>query len=135
MYVVVLRVTDPEGEHAEANVTVRVSNLPPEASASVSPLSVRVGDAVNFTGQGYDTPSDEARLVVRWDLGDGNRTGDLTGSHVYLRAGDFSVTFTVTDDDGAFATMTFLVKVQAIPSVPPPVGPTGLPPPVCTPPP
>jgi len=122
-YVVVLRVTDPEGEAAEANVTVRVSNLPPEATASVGPLSVHVGDPVDFTGQGHDTPSDEARLVVRWDLGDGNRTANLTGSHVYLRAGAFNVTFTVTDDDGAVATRTFLINVSAIPTITPPVGP------------
>lgn len=122
-YVVVLRVTDPEGEAAEANVTVRVSNLPPEATASVSPLSVHVGDTVSFTGQGSDTPSDEARLVVRWDLGDGNRTANLTGSHVYMRAGDLTVTFTVTDDDGAVATRTFHIRVDAIPTIPPPVGP------------
>ena len=123
MHVITLRVTDPEGEAAEANVTVRVSNLSPEATASMSPLSVFVGDAVNFTGLGHDTPSDEARLVMRWDLGDGNRTADLTGSHVYARADNYTVTFTVTDDDGAVATQTFLVKVYAIPTVPPPVGP------------
>jgi PKD repeat protein len=122
-FVVVLLVTDPEGEAAEANVTVRVTNLPPEATASLSPLSAHVGDLINFTGQGHDTPSDEARLVMRWDLGDGNRTANLTGSHVYLRAGDFTVTFTVTDDDGAVATRTFHVRVDAIPTVPPPVGP------------
>jgi PKD repeat protein/dienelactone hydrolase len=122
-YVVVLRVTDPEGEAAEANVTVRVRNVPPEAVASVTPLTLRVGGLVNFSGSASDTPSDAGRLVVRWDLGDGNRTANLTGSHVFTRAGHYTVTFTVTDDDGEVATRDFLVRVEAMPSPPPPIGP------------
>ena len=111
---------DPEGEVATVTVVVTVVNVPPWANATMGPLTVEVGEQVNFSCTFGDTPSDEPGLSVDWDLGDGNRSSLVSGTQAYAAAGNYSVLLTVTDDDGAFTTREFMVTVNALPAPPPP---------------
>ena len=116
---VTFTVNDPEGEVATAVVTVTVVNLPPEATAEVSPLAIRTGGVVNFSCTVSDTPSDEGTLKVRWEFGDGGASAATKGNHTYATAGNYTVTMTVTDNNDMSATRTFTVRVEAPPVIPP----------------
>ncbi|MCZ7666664.1 MAG: PKD domain-containing protein [Chloroflexi bacterium] len=50
---------------------------------------------------------------MAWDFGDGqSAVGSLTPSHAYVASGQYTVTLTVTDDDGGSASDTLVVQVQ-----------------------
>ena len=121
----VLRAADRHGAVGEARVNITVRNLPPEVMASVGPLAVLVGEWLNLTAEGDDTPSDRSSLSVEWDLGDGNVSSEWSLAHNYSRAGTYRVTVTVTDDDNETASATFTVVVSERPAPPPPPPPTG----------
>ena len=79
---------------------VVVSNVKPVAKALASHAVAREGEAVHFTANGStDTPSDLEDLRYTWDTG----TEFFTGSEldiVFKSSGFYTVSLTVTDDDG-----------------------------------
>jgi PKD repeat protein len=119
-YRVTFTVNDPEGEIATAVVIVTVVNLPPEATAELSPLAIRTGGVVNFSCTVSDTPSDQGTLKVHWEFGDGGTSAARAGNHTYAATGNYTVTLTVMDNDDESVTRTFKVRVDA-PLVIPPV--------------
>lgn len=104
-YTVTLTVTDDEGASVttEREVTIEgPENRSPEAIFDVSTSSPRVGDAVRFDASASSDP-DGAIEEYRWDFtGDGRR--DTTGrrvEHAYDSPGEYTITLTVVDADGA----------------------------------
>ena len=86
-------------------------NQVPTAVATGTPVS---GDArliVDFDGSG-STDSDGTISTYAWDFGDGS-TGAISQnpSHIYFRAGNYTATLTVTDDEGATDTDTVAITV------------------------
>jgi PKD repeat protein len=70
------------------------------------------GRAVSFSGA-FDDPGLDDEHTIEWDLGDGTFMMDtLSFSHAYDDAGVYTVTLTVTDDDGGVGTDTALVDVK-----------------------
>jgi len=114
-YNISLLVTDDGGAFAPANLTVRVENAVPKASFTVERSSELEDTTVSFNASpSYDTPTDRAALMYRWDLGDGNLT-NFTSSPVaqnrYPSKGTYKVKLTVRDDDGAEANTTSSINV------------------------
>ncbi len=92
-------------------------NQAPTASftSTTSPLSV----AVNATAS---TDVDGTIVSYGWDFGNGTLGTGVTATGTYAAPGTYTVTLTVTDDDGATGTAT---RQVIVPDVPPNQAPTA----------
>src|SRR5438034_946859 len=86
------------GDWADAILVCSTSpNLPPQASFTVSSISVRPGDPVSFDGSSSTDPDGTIQLYT-WDFGDGSAgSGPLVG-HSFALAGTFNVVLTANFD-------------------------------------
>jgi PKD repeat protein len=123
MYYVVLTVTDDEGATGTDTVIVNVTgsyptNEPPVAQADPYYQEVGVGESAWFSGSNSYDP-DGFIVSYEWDFGDGNFGYGENTYHSYDAPGDYTVTLTVTDNEGAVGTDTCLVHVVGIYPAPP----------------
>jgi chitodextrinase len=110
-----LKVTDNDGLTAIATTSVTVNNVAPTVEAGAD-QEVFAGDTVSFSGSFTDPGWLDTHTIV-WDFGDGSVvTGTLTPTHVYYNKGTYTVTLTVTDDDGGVGSDTLSVTVKPIPA-------------------
>ena len=86
------------------------ANQSPTASFTFSPTSPVVGEAVQFDGSASNDP-DGSIVSYAWSFGDGGTAPGAFVSHVFSSNTSFSVTLTVTDDDGATGSQTKTVNV------------------------
>jgi PKD repeat protein len=82
----------PDNERPVARITVS----PPSGPA---PLAVTVSASASTDGDGTITG-------YAWTFGDGTTASGVTAEHTFATVGDFAVTLTVTDNDGATGTAT-----------------------------
>ncbi len=100
-YTAVLTVTDNDGASDTDSVKITVVNVPPVADAGDFQIANR-NETIIFNASGSrDTPSDIGSLTYFWDFGDGSTGSGKVVEHTYSAAGNYTVTLTVTDDDGA----------------------------------
>ena len=112
-YAVTLTVTDDDEAIDTATSTKTVLNRPPVASFTEDLTEVKKGEVIHFNASGSYDP-DGSIVSYFWDFGDGtNATGVSVVEHAYADAGDYNVTLTVTDDDGAFSSMISAKTVTA----------------------
>jgi serine protease len=86
------------------------SNTGPESGIAATPTDPHVGETTILRSDGLDT--DGYVDSWEWDLGDGTTTGGAKVEHAYESPGEYEVSLTVTDDDGASASATTTVDVQ-----------------------
>jgi large repetitive protein len=91
-------------------------NKPPVAAFAATPTFLNVA----FNGGGSSDP-DGSIASYAWNFGDGSALGSgATPTHTYAVAGTYSVTLTVTDNQGAFTSIAHPVTVVAAPPNQPP---------------
>ena len=72
---------------------------PPTAEAGGS-YQEDANTTITFNGLGSRDP-DGTITNYTWDFGDGTKGYGISPAHVYISAGNYTVTLTVKDDDGA----------------------------------
>jgi len=122
-----LRVTDDMGATDTDTTTVTVLNVAPTVEAGPD-QTVTAGDTVSFSGS-FTDPGWLDTHTATWDFGDGtvsvggivteehippDSTGTVTGTHIYTAGGAYTVTLTVTDDDGGIGSNMMQVFVRSI---------------------
>ena len=110
-YTVTLTVTDDDGatDTTTRQVTVSSVNLTPTAvigNPTINELAVTLNGADS-------TDPDGAITGYSWNYGDNTATGTgVTTNHTYAAGGTYTVTLTVTDDEGATDSATRQVTVD-----------------------
>lgn len=120
-YAVILTVTDKDGGSATAMASVEVSNATPTVNlAGPTPVNPVPWQTAKFSATLADAGAAD-RLEVAWDFGDGTTvqfrtvsTGVTAASHVYREPGQYTVTASVRDDDGATASASLRVTVEPV---------------------
>jgi PKD repeat protein len=113
IYTVTLTVTDNGGAVGSDTLAVTINNVAPLVDAG-DDLSGFEGDTFDFSGSAID-PGAADTLTIMWDFGDGTGdSGTLIPSHVYADDGIYTVTLTVTDDDGASSSDALTVTVNNV---------------------
>jgi PKD repeat protein len=80
-------------------------NKPPVAQVAVSPAGGPAPLKVGVSGAASTDP-DGTIAGYSWAFGDGSNVTGVSAEHTYASVGEFVITLTVTDDDGATATAT-----------------------------
>lgn len=88
----------------------RTPNLPPVPAFDVSPADPEAGRPVRFVAEASLDPDGELREIW-WDFGDGAAAEGRTADHVYSAAGTYTAVLTLSDDDGAAASLSQTVRV------------------------
>jgi PKD repeat protein len=113
-FTVTFTVTDAGGLIASATDTQLVTNALPVVSTGTPPSGAE-GSLLSFNGSFTDPGSADTHTYV-WDFGDGgSNTSSLTPAHAYVDDGSYTVSLTVTDDDGGLAAATMTVTVANAP--------------------
>ena len=113
-YTVTLEVTDDDGATDSTSHSVTVSNQAPVASFTYSPSTLKINEIVNFDASGSYDP-DGSIEKHEWDFGDSSTGTGQKLAHSYADSNTYSVTLTVTDDDGATDSASKNVVVADVP--------------------
>jgi PKD repeat protein len=117
-YTATVTVTDNGGATGSSTVGISaVSNQPPTASASATPLSGTAPLLVTFTGSGTD--ADGTIASYAWAFGDGGTSTLQNPTHTFASAGSYTATLTVTDNNGATASSSVAITVTVPTNLPP----------------
>lgn len=109
-FVVRIRATDDEGNQVERQRTVNVANVAPSIDASsIVPNTGPEGTEFQFSVSASDPGADT--LTYQWDFGDGISANGSTPTHTYAADGTYTVTLTVSDEDGGSTTEELSVVV------------------------
>jgi PKD repeat protein len=113
-HTVTLTVTDNEGASDDFSREVTVSTTAPANQPPVADFNAACSSQnCDFTNSSTD--ADGSITTFAWDFGEpasaDNTSAEEDPSHAYAAPGDFTVTLTVTDDDGATTSVTKTINV------------------------
>ncbi|MET0065220.1 MAG: PKD domain-containing protein [Candidatus Thiodiazotropha sp.] len=106
-------------KYAPSDCDAGSGNANPVANAN-GPYSGAVGDEISFSSSGSSDP-DGTIESYSWDFGDGEGSSQDNPNHTYSVAGDYTVSLTVTDNDGASSTDITNASIDSVqgPNEPP----------------
>jgi hypothetical protein len=123
-YVATLQAKDDGGMTGTTSVTVTGTNVAPSAKivaiTQTAPLVLTANESVSFSGSFSDPGAIDSHTAT-WSFGDGatsttsfgpGGSAGLSATHSYGKAGTFTTTLTVTDDDGGVGQTTSTVTIQ-----------------------
>jgi PKD repeat protein len=115
-YTITMTASDDDGQSCAATLQIvmddGMENTPTKPSAQITTDSVlaEVGMPVVLTAEALDPQGDD--LTFEWDLGDGNRSSEVSPNHSYAAIGRYPVTLTVRDSSGQTAQATAVVYIH-----------------------
>jgi parallel beta-helix repeat protein len=119
-YIVILNVTDSDGDTALANISITIEyDTFPDARFTWVPDS-NIYPGTNITFHIVNTAAGNAPFQYQWNFGDG--TGNSTEStpiHSYLVQGNYTVTLTITDRNGDVHVYSAVIQVNLNSETPP----------------
>ena len=108
---VTLRVTDDKGATAKVTKTITVGvNKPPIAAFTMSDSHTVITWTVTFDASNSSDP-DGSIVKYEWEFGDETTGKGNVVTHAFSTPGTYTVKLTVTDNDGASASIEKVVKV------------------------
>jgi PKD repeat protein len=111
-YTVTLTVTDDDGAMDSIDQIITVTNVGPTADFMYSPSSPSTADVVSFSD--LSTDSDGSIDSWSWTFGDGGSSALQNPTYSYDDDGTYTVTLTVTDDDGAMDSIDQIITVTNV---------------------
>jgi len=114
-FVVVLRVTDDDGDSDTTQKTIYITPAEPEGPTAAFTASPTSGTSplTSYFNASSSSYADGAIARYDWDFGDGRKGSGMNTSHTYFSTGNqsFTVTLTVTGTDGKTGTATRTVSI------------------------
>jgi len=89
--------SDPSGSDS---ITIKIGNTPPVAKVSADAYAKAVDEEFEFYSSGSEDPDGEI-VAWGWEFGDGGTSDLESPKHAYDEPGTYTVTLTVTDNNGA----------------------------------
>jgi len=112
VYIVTLNVIDDHGVANQKSQSISVLNVEPMADFTYSPVMPTDLQNITFT----DVSEDLDGYIVSWswDFGDGNTSNVQNAAHDYKDDGLYIIILTITDDDGAKASISKEISVANV---------------------
>jgi PKD repeat protein len=117
------KVRDKDGGETEYQINLTITNAAPVVTlAATSATAIQVGQSVSFQGSFTDKGVNDAPWTysLAWSDGTAAQAGTLpqqggviTGTHVFNKAGTFSVRLSVRDKDGTTGRSTIVTVTVA----------------------
>jgi parallel beta-helix repeat protein len=112
VYTARLTVKDDEGLTDTAEFDIKINNRNPTAEAGINQVT-NTNHAIEFDGSSSSDMDGKLKTFI-WDFGDGAKDTGMKVSHAYKDDGQYTVTLTVTDDNGAEGVDTCLITVNNV---------------------
>jgi PKD repeat protein len=115
-YTAELKVTDPSGNTATANIDDITPIVITNANPSANPLPNKAGawgDVVQYHADAVDpSPVDQDTLAYLWLFGDGSSAAGRDVTHEFAEPGNYAGSVTVNDKDGGVGSASFITAIS-----------------------